>query len=190
MLNVRSFQIENFIPADYQETAAAKLAEAQEKLQNGTGLGHEFTDWVRLPADYDKEEFARIQAAAKKIQSDSKALVVIGIGGSYLGARGVIEYLCSPNYNQKRGKATPNIYFVGNGLSADAMQEVFDFIGDDDFSVNVISKSGTTTEPAVAFRFFRDALEKKYGREGAKGRIYATTDKARGALKGLADAEG
>jgi len=189
MLNVKSFQIENFIPANYQETAAPKLAEAQEKLQKGTGLGREFTDWVRLPVDYDKEEFARIQAAAAKIQKDSKALVVIGIGGSYLGARGVIEYLRSPNYNQKK-KDTPNIYFMGNGLSADAMQEVFDLIGDDDFSVNVISKSGTTTEPAVAFRFFRDALEKKYGKDGAKGRIYATTDKARGALKSLANAEG
>ncbi|MCI9121230.1 MAG: glucose-6-phosphate isomerase [Oscillibacter sp.] len=189
MLNVKAFQMESFIPADYQTTAAPRLAEAQEKLQKGTGLGHEFTDWVRLPVDYDKEEFSRIQAAAKKIQSDSKALVVIGIGGSYLGARGVIEALCSPNYNQKK-KNTPNIYFMGNGLSADAMQEVFDLIGDDDFSVNVISKSGTTTEPAVAFRFFREALEKKYGKEGAQGRIYATTDKARGALKSLADAEG
>ena len=190
MLNVKSFQIDQFIPANYQEAAAPRLAEAQEKLQKHTGLGHEFTDWVRLPVDYDKEEFARIQAAAKKIQGDSKALVVIGIGGSYLGARGVVEYLCSPNYNQKKGKKTPNIYFVGNGLSADAMQEVFDLIGDDDFSVNVISKSGTTTEPAVAFRFFRDALEKKYGKAGAKGRIYATTDKARGALKSLANEEG
>ena len=189
MLNVKSFQIENFIPANYQEAAVPRLADAQEKLQKGTGAGHEFTDWVRLPVDYDKEEFARIQAAAKKIQSDSKALVVIGIGGSYLGARGVIEYLCSPNYNQKK-KDTPNIYFMGNGLAADAMQEVFDLIGDDDFSVNVISKSGTTTEPAVAFRFFRDALEKKYGKDGAKSRIYATTDKARGALKSLANAEG
>ena len=152
MLNVKSFQIENFIPADYQNAAAPRLAEAQEKLQKHTGAGHEFTDWVRLPVDYDKEEFTRIQAAAKKIQGDSKALVVIGIGGSYLGARGVVEYLCSPNYNQKPGKKTPNIYFVGNGLSADAMQEVFDLIGDQDFSVNVISKSGTTTEPAVSFR--------------------------------------
>ena len=190
MLNVKSFQIENFIPAGYRDAAAPRLAEAQEKLQKHNGLGHEFTDWVRLPVDYDKEEFARIQAAAKKIQGDSKALVVIGIGGSYLGARGVVEYLCSPNYNQKKNKKTPNIYFVGNGLSADAMQEVFDLIGDEDFSVNVISKSGTTTEPAVAFRFFRDALEKKYGEAGAKGRIYATTDKARGALKSLANEEG
>ena len=190
MLNVKSFQIETFIPANYQEAAAPRLAAAQEKLQKGTGLGREFTDWVRLPVDYDKEEFARIQAAAKKIQGDSKALVVIGIGGSYLGARGVVEYLCSPNYNQKKNKKTPNIYFVGNGLSADAMQEVFDLIGDEDFSVNVISKSGTTTEPAVAFRFFRAELEKRYGRDGARERIFATTDKARGALKSLAAAEG
>ena len=115
--------------------------------------------------------------------------MVIGIGGSYLGARGVIECLCSPNYNLKR-KDTPNIYFVGNGLSSDALGEVLDLVADVDFSVNVISKSGTTTEPAVAFRFFREALEKKYGREGARERIYATTDKSRGALKSLADAEG
>ena len=115
--------------------------------------------------------------------------MVIGIGGSYLGARGVIDCLCSPNYNLKK-KDTPNVYFVGNGLSADAMQEVLDLVVDVDFSVNVISKSGTTTEPAVAFRFFREALEKKYGKEGAGKRIYATTDKARGALKSLADAEG
>jgi glucose-6-phosphate isomerase len=115
--------------------------------------------------------------------------VVIGIGGSYLGARGVVECLRSPNYNLKK-KDTPNIYFLGNGLSADSMQEVIELLGDDDFSVNVISKSGTTTEPAVAFRFFRKLLEDKYGREGARERIFATTDKARGALKSLADAEG
>ena len=124
-----------------------------------------------------------------RIQANSQALVVIGIGGSYLGARGVIDCLCSPNYNLKR-KDTPNIYFVGNGLSSDAMGEVLDLVADVDFSVNVISKSGTTTEPAVAFRFFREALEKKYGREGARERIYATTDKARGALKSLADSRG
>ena len=145
--------------------------------------------WVNLPRDYDKDEYARIQAAARKIQADSKALVVIGIGGSYLGARAVIELLCSNNYNLKK-KDTPNIYFAGNGLSADSMQEIMDLIGDDDFSVNVISKSGTTTEPAVAFRFFKAMLEKKYGKAEAAKRIYATTDKARGALKSLADAEG
>ena len=123
------------------------------------------------------------------VKRNSQALVVIGIGGSYLGARGVIDCLCSPNYNLKK-KNTPNVYFIGNGLSADALQEVLDLVADVDFSVNVISKSGTTTEPAVAFRFFREALEKKYGHEEAGKRIYATTDKARGALKSLADAQG
>ena len=137
----------------------------------------------------DKEEFARIQAAAKKIQQQSQVLVVIGIGGSYLGARAVIDLLCSPNYNLKK-KDTPDIFFAGNGLSTDNLLELIDLIGDRDFSVNVISKSGTTTEPAIAFRIFKGLLEKKYGKEGAKDRIYATTDKARGALKGLADAEG
>ena len=168
---------------------AAPLIQAHQWLQEATGRGNDFVGWVNLPRDYDKEEYARIKAAAKKIQSDSRALVVIGIGGSYLGARGAIDFLCSPNYNLKK-KDTPNIYFAGNGLSADYLQEIMDLIGEDDFSVNVISKSGTTTEPAVAFRFFRELLEKKYGRDGAAKRIYATTDKARGALKGLADAEG
>ncbi|HJB13212.1 MAG TPA: glucose-6-phosphate isomerase [Candidatus Oscillibacter excrementigallinarum] len=189
MLDVKSFQLQSFLPLPYEEVLAPRLKRAHEKLQNGSGAGGEFTGWVHLPRDYDREEFARIQAAAARIQGNSKALVVIGIGGSYLGARGVIDCLCSPNYNLKR-KDTPNIYFVGNGLSSDALGEVLDLVADVDFSVNVISKSGTTTEPAVAFRFFREALEKKYGREGAKERIYATTDKARGALKSLADAEG
>ena len=165
------------------------LQQAQTWLQEASGRGNDFVGWVNLPRDYDKEEYKRIQAAAKKIQSDSKALVVIGIGGSYLGARAAIEMLCSNNYNLKK-KNTPNIYFSGNGLSGDSLQEIIDLIGDDDFSVNVISKSGTTTEPAVAFRFFKGLLEKKYGKEGAAKRIYATTDKARGALKSLADAEG
>ncbi|MBR2421343.1 MAG: glucose-6-phosphate isomerase [Oscillospiraceae bacterium] len=171
-----------------QEYGAA-LTQSHEWLQNATGRGNDFTGWVNLPRDYDKEEYARIKAAAKKIQSDSKALVVIGIGGSYLGARSAIELLRSNNYNLRK-KDTPNIYFAGNGLSGDALQEVVDLLGDDDFSVNVISKSGTTTEPAVAFRFFKNLMEKKYGKEEAAKRIYATTDKARGALKSLADAEG
>lgn len=171
------------------EGYAQGLQQAHAWLQEATGRGSDFVGWVNLPRDYDKAEYARIKAAARKIQGDSKALVVIGIGGSYLGARAVIELLGSNNYNLKK-KDTPNIYFAGNGLSGDAMQEIFDLIGDDDFSVNVISKSGTTTEPAVAFRFFKAMLEKKYGREGAAKRIYATTDKARGALKSLADAEG
>ena len=189
MLDVKSFQLQSFLPLPYEEVLAPRLKRAHEKLQSGSGAGGEFTGWVHLPRDYDREEFARIQAAASRIRANSQALVVIGIGGSYLGARGVIDCLCSPNYNLKR-KDTPNIYFVGNGLSSDAMGEVLDLVADVDFSVNVISKSGTTTEPAVAFRFFREALEKKYGREGARERIYATTDKARGALKSLADSEG
>ena len=171
-----------------QPDAAAAQA-AFDTLVNGTGAGNDFIGWVDLPVNYDKEEFARIQKAAAKIQADSKALVVIGIGGSYLGARGVIECLCSPNYNLKK-KSTPNIYFIGNGLSSDALREVTELIGDDDFSVNVISKSGTTTEPAVAFRFFREKLEKKYGKAEAAKRIYATTDAHKGALKSLADQEG
>ena len=189
MLNVKRFQIQKFIPNDYEADLTPRLRTAQDQLQNATGAGSDFVGWVHLPRDYDRAEFARIQAAAAKIQSSSKALVVIGIGGSYLGARGVIECLCSPNYNLKK-KNTPNVYFVGNGLSSDSLQEVMELLGDDDFSVNVISKSGTTTEPAVAFRFFREKLVEKYGREGAKERIFATTDKARGALKSLADAEG
>ncbi len=189
MLDVKLFHMKSFLPMPYEAALAPRLKRAHDMLQAGNGLGGEFTGWVHLPRDYDKAEFDRIQAAAAKIRSDSKALVVIGIGGSYLGARGVIDCLCSPNYNLKK-KDTPNIYFAGNGLSADALQEILELVEDGDFSVNVISKSGTTTEPAVAFRFFREALEKKYGKEGARGRIYATTDKARGALKSLADAEG
>ena len=189
MLDVKLFEMHTFLPLPYEGALGPRLKKAQEKLQNGSGAGGEFTGWVHLPRDYDKEEFSRVQAAAAHIRANSQALVVIGIGGSYLGARGVIDCLCSPNYNLKK-KDTPNVYFVGNGLSADSMQEILDLVADVDFSVNVISKSGTTTEPAVAFRFFREALEKKYGREGAKERIYATTDKARGALKSLADAEG
>ena len=171
------------------EKYAQGLSQAHAWLQEASGRGNDFVGWVNLPRDYDREEYQRVKAAARKIQSDSKALVVVGIGGSYLGARSAIELLCSHNYNLKR-KDTPNIYFAGNGLSGDALQEIIDLIGEDDFSVNVISKSGTTTEPAVAFRFFKELLEQKYGRAEAAKRIYATTDKARGALKSLADAEG
>ena len=156
-----------------------KALDAIRKLKDGSGAGSDFIGWVDLPVSYDKDEFARIQKAAKKIQSDSKALVVIGIGGSYLGARAVIELLKSPNYNMLQ-KSTPDIYFAGNGISSDALTEILAMIGDRDFSVNVISKSGTTTEPAIAFRIFKELLEKKYG----------TTDKAKGALKTLATKEG
>ena len=189
MIQVNTKNILPFVPEDYFSARKDALASAHTHLQEATGAGNDFVGWVHLPRDYDKKEFKRIKAAAKKIRKQSSALVVIGIGGSYLGARGVIDALCSPNYNQKK-KTTPNIYFAGNTLSADALNEVAELIGEQDFSINVISKSGTTTEPAVSFRFFRELCEKKYGREGARERIYATTDKKRGVLKALADAEG
>ncbi len=178
---------ERFVQPHTLDRAACRLA--IDTLVNGTGAGSDFTGWVNLPVNYDRDEFARIRKAAARIQRDSKALVVIGIGGSYLGARAVVELLKSPNYNALT-KDTPDIYFAGNGISADALAETIAMIGDRDFSVNVISKSGTTTEPAIAFRIFKELLEKKYGREGARARIYATTDKTRGALKTLADKEG
>ena len=189
MIRVDLSHMRHFIPLPYEAALTPRLHLAHERLRSGTGAGGEFTGWVRLPRTYDREEFGRIKAAAKKIRGDSQALVVIGIGGSYLGARGVIECLRSPNYNLKK-KETPNIYFVGNGLSSDYMSEIVELLDGVDFSVNVISKSGTTTEPAVAFRFFREMLEKKYGADGAAKRIYATTDRHRGALKALADAKG
>ena len=189
MLSVDVSKAVSFLSGSYQNELGGELKQAAAWLQNGGGKGDDFIGWVKLPENYDKDEFARIEKAAKKIQSDSKALVVIGIGGSYLGARGVIECLGSPNYNLKK-KDTPNVYFMGNGLSSAATKEVYDLVKDVDFSVNVISKSGTTTEPAVAFRFFKALLEEKYGKAEAAKRIYATTDKSRGALKSLADAEG
>ena len=189
MLTVDVSKAVSSLSGSYEEKLGAGLKQAADWLQNGGGKGDDFIGWVKLPEAYDKEEFARIEKAAAKIKSDSKALVVIGIGGSYLGARGVIECLGSPNYNLKK-KDTPNVYFMGNGLSSAATKEIYDLVKDDDFSVNVISKSGTTTEPAVAFRFFKELLEQKYGKAEAAKRIYATTDKARGALKSLADAEG
>ena len=188
MLDVRLFQMQTFLPMPYEDALAPRLKLAHEKLQNGSGIGGDFTGWVRLPRDYDREEFSRIQTAARRIQGDSQALVVIGIGGSYLGARAVLELLKSPNYNLLP-KDTPDVYFIGNGLSGDAIAETIQLIGDKDWSINVISKSGTTLEPALAFRMFRSLLEKKYGKEGARSRIYATTDKARGVLKTQADAE-
>ena len=189
MIRVDLSSCNSFIPLPYEAALAPRLRIAHDHLQKGDGAGSDFTGWVRLPENYDRDEFARIKAAAARIKADSQALVVIGIGGSYLGARGVIECLRSPNYNLKR-KDTPNIYFVGNGLSSDYMSEIVELLDGVDFSVNVISKSGTTTEPAVAFRFFRELLEKKYGAEGAASRIYATTDAHKGALKSLADQKG
>ena len=189
MIGVDLSHMRQFIPLPYEAALTPRLHLAHDRLRSGTGAGGEFTGWVRLPETYDRAEFRRIQAAAQKIQGDSQALVVVGIGGSYLGARGVIECLRSPNYNLKK-KSTPDIYFVGNGLDSDQLSEVIELLEGVDFSVNVISKSGTTTEPAVAFRFLRRLLEEKYGREEAARRIYATTDRKKGALKTSAAAEG
>ena len=189
MIGVDLSHMRQFIPLPYEAALTPRLHLAHDRLRSGTGAGGEFTGWVHRSETYDRAEFRRIQAAAQKIQGDSQALVVVGIGGSYLGARGVIECLRSPNYNLKK-KSTPNIYFVGNGLDSDQLSEVMELLEGMDFSVNVISKSGTTTEPAVAFRFLRRLLEEKYGREEAARRIYATTDREKGALKALAAAEG
>ena len=189
MLKLDLSALSTFLPANYLPIREQALSAAHAMLLEGNGPGGEFTGWVNLPAHYDKVEFERIKGAAKKIRADSQVLLVIGIGGSYLGARAMIELLCSNNYNLKK-KNTPDILFVGNSLSTDAMLETISLIGDRDFSINVISKSGTTTEPAVAFRIFKSLLEAKYGKPAAAKRIYATTDKARGALKSLADAEG
>ncbi|WP_010284824.1 glucose-6-phosphate isomerase [Bacillus timonensis] len=161
---------------------------AHEMLHEKKGPGSDFLGWVDLPYNYDKEEFARIKAAAERIRSNSDALVVIGIGGSYLGARAAIEALSHTFHNQMED--TTEIYYVGQNISATYVSHLFDVLKDKDISVNVISKSGTTTEPAIAFRIFRDYMEKKYGKDEAKKRIYATTDRAKGALKTLADEEG
>ncbi|MBQ7602481.1 MAG: glucose-6-phosphate isomerase [Lachnospiraceae bacterium] len=173
--------------------AIKKRAEAAKKvLLDGSGAGADFRGWIDLPVDYDKEEFARIEKAAAKIREDSDVLFVIGIGGSYLGARAANEFLNHNFYNKlsKEERKAPEIYYAGNSISGTYLAELLEILGDRDFSVNVISKSGTTTEPAIAFRVFKELAEKKYGKEGAAKRIYATTDKARGALKTLADGEG
>lgn len=160
---------------------------AKDILEKGTGAGSDFLGWIDLPRDYDKEEFERIKKASQKIRSDSEALVVIGIGGSYLGARAAIEFLLPTYYNQLK---KPEIYFVGTSISSNYLHDIVELVKDKDFSINVISKSGTTTEPAIAFRVFKKLLEEKYGKEEASKRIYATTDKEKGALKTLADSEG
>lgn len=170
-----------------------KIAEnAKAELLNKTGAGNDFLGWIDLPVDYDKEEFSRIQAAAGKIKQDSEVLLVIGIGGSYLGARAAIEFLRHSFYNSvsKEIRKTPEIYYVGNNISSTYISHLIEVIGDRDFSINMISKSGTTTEPAIAFRVFKKMLNEKYGKAEAAKRIYATTDKSRGALKNLATEEG
>lgn len=180
---IRSIEVEMMKKAVYT---------AKEELIGGTGQGSDYLGWIDLPIDYDKNEFSRIERAANKIKNDSEVLVVIGIGGSYLGARAAIEFLRHSFYNSVSSniRKTPEIYFVGNNISSTYINHLKDVIGDRDFSVNIISKSGTTTEPAIAFRIFKGLLNQKYGKEEAAKRIYATTDKSKGALKNLATEEG
>ena len=181
-----------FIGAHEVDFMKKQVMDARELLVSKTGAGNDFLGWIDLPVDYDKEEFDRIKKAAAKIQSDSEVLLVIGIGGSYLGARAAIEFLRHSFYNSvsKEIRKTPEIYFVGNSISSTYIRHLIDVIGDRDFSINMISKSGTTTEPAIAFRVFKEMMEIKYGKEEAAKRIYATTDRAKGSLKGLATEEG
>lgn len=184
-----SNHIENILSNDKINEIAPKAVEAMETLHNKTGEGNDFLGWVTLPTDYDKEEFDRIKKSAQYIKDNADILIVIGIGGSYLGARAVIEALKSPNYNAMK-KDTPDIYFIGNSISPSMLTELVSICEGKDICVNVISKSGTTTEPAVAFRVFRDLVYKRYSKEEAAKRIFATTDKAKGTLKQLADEEG
>ena len=181
-----------FISAEEVKNMKAGVECAKEVLTSKTGAGNDFLGWIDLPVDYDKDEFARIKKAAAKIQSDSDVLLVIGIGGSYLGARAAIEFLTHSFYNvlDKDTRKTPQIFFVGNSISSKYIKDLQDVVRDKDFSINIISKSGTTTEPAIAFRVFKEMLIEKYGKEEANKRIYATTDKAKGALKNLANQEG
>ena len=179
----------DFIKKDEVFALQKEVERCHYALHEKTGKGNDFLGWVDLPVNYDKEEFDRIKKAAARIQANSEVLIVIGIGGSYLGARTALDFIKTPFYNERK-KDTPDIYFVGNNISSAYLNDVLAILGDRDFSVNVISKSGTTTEPALAFRIFKALLERKYGKDGAKGRIYATTDKARGTLKELSADEG
>lgn len=181
--------LKQFIGCDEYKAIQPAVKLAHESLHSGTGMGNDFLGWLNLPTDYDKNEFSRIKQAAEKIKKDTDIFIVIGIGGSYLGARAAIEFLKSPNYNLLK-KDTPDIFFAGNSISSTSLAELVELCEGKDVSINMISKSGTTTEPAIAFRIFRELLEKKYGKEGARERIYCTTDKARGTLKKLADEEG
>lgn len=180
---------EAFVTSADLQALASDAEKAMETLHNKTGAGNDFLGWVTLPTDYDKEEFGRIKKAAEYIKDNADILIVIGIGGSYLGARAVIECLKSPNYNCIK-KDTPDIYFIGNSISPSMLTELVSICEGKDICVNVISKSGTTTEPAIAFRVFRDLINNKYSKEEAAKRIFATTDKAKGTLKMLSDKEG
>lgn len=189
LIKFDSSKLAPFIHENELSEMQAMVNAANTELREGTGTGSDFRGWLNLPVDYDKEEFARIKKAAKKIQSDSDVLICIGIGGSYLGAQAAIEFLNS-NFYGKEESDMPTVVFCGNSLSGSYLYDLIEWLGDKDFSINVISKSGTTTEPSVAFRIFKDKLIKKYGKEEAAKRIYATTDRQKGALKTEADAEG
>ena len=189
LIKFDSSKLTQFVHENELSEMQAMVNAANTELRNGTGAGNDFRGWLNLPVDYDKDEFARIKKAAKKIQSDSEVLICIGIGGSYLGAQAAIEFLNS-NFYGKEKNGMPTVVFCGNSLSGSYLYDLIEWLGDKDFSVNVISKSGTTTEPSVAFRIFKDKLIKKYGKEEAAKRIYATTDRQKGALKTEADAEG
>lgn len=191
-LALNTKHLSSFINEEEYKAIYPQVEAAHKTLEAKNGPGSDFLGWMYLPRDYDKEEFARIKAAAKKIQNDSDVLLVIGIGGSYLGARAAIEFLSHSFYNvlDKSVRKTPEIYFCGNSISSTYLKHLMDVVGDRDFSINMISKSGTTTEPAIAFRVFKEKLEAKYGKKGAAERIYATTDKAKGSLKHLSDEEG
>lgn len=181
--------LREFVNEDEYGAIESQVKAAHETLHSGSGLGNDFLGWITLPTDYDKEEFTRIKTAAEQIKNNSDIFIVIGIGGSYLGARAAIEFIKSPNYNSMK-KSTPDIYYTGNNISSTALAELLEICEGKDVSINMISKSGTTTEPAIAFRIFREMLETKYGKQGAKERIFCTTDKSKGTLKGLADKEG
>ncbi len=181
--------LDGFVKPHEFDYVSKEVELCHEVLHQKSGAGNDFLGWLNLPFDYDKEEFERIKKAAEKIRNDSEVLVVIGIGGSYLGARAAIEFLGSPFYNNLDSNKL-KIYFVGNNISGSYLNHVLAMCKDKEMSVNVISKSGTTTESAIAFRVFKELMEEKYGKEGAKERIYATTDKARGTLKSLSDTEG
>ncbi|MGE4548824.1 MAG: glucose-6-phosphate isomerase [Intestinibacillus sp.] len=182
--------IRPFINTDEICNISLMINMCNEWLKTKTGAGHDYLGWVNLPNDYDREEFARIKGTAKKIQGMCDVLIVIGIGGSYLGSRAAIEFVKGQHYNNRPKKNVPDIYFVGNNVSSSYLNDIIEIVGDRDFCINVISKSGRTTEPAIAFRIFKELIEKKYGEEGAKDRIFATTDRAKGSLKELSTAKG
>ena len=185
-----SSNLEKFVHENELAEMQALVTAADTELREGTGAGNDFRGFIDLPVDYDKDEFARIKAAAKKVQSDSDVFVAIGIGGSYLGARAAVDFLNSTFYNMAPDRKVPQVLFAGNSISPNYLYDLLELIGDRDFSINVISKSGTTTEPSIAFRVLKEKLIAKYGAAEARKRIYATTDRAKGALKSEADAEG